>query len=51
MLNNRLNDICVNRMKYCDCSLIVSVLLSEMRDNAWGIGFHPQILFSTFDDV
>lgn len=51
VLNNRLNNISVNWMKYCDCSLIISVLLSEMRDNAWGIGFHPQILFSTFDDV
>ncbi len=30
---------------------IVSELLSRMRDNACGIDFHPQILFSTFGDV
>jgi hypothetical protein len=33
-----------------DCADDCQDLLSEMRDNAWGIGFHPQILFSSFDE-
>ena len=52
LINNRLNKLCEFEWSTtATIPLIGSVLHSAMRDNACGIDFCPQILFSTFCDV